>query len=71
MDMDVENLRATEGECLRRFAEKAKALRAENPAMSAQVARAKAASSLPVTLEKYMWATSRLRFMGYQPVEWR
>lgn len=66
MDTDVESLRATEAECLRRFAEKAKMLRAENPTMNAQVAHAKAASLLPQTVEKYLWATSRLRFMGLQ-----
>lgn len=71
MDLDVENLRATEAECLRRFQEKARMLRAENPTMSAQIARAKAATLLPATLEKYMWATSRLTFMGLQPREWK
>jgi hypothetical protein len=71
MDMDVESLRATEAECLRRFKEKTTALRAGNPTMSPQVARARAASLLPQTLEKYLWATSRLRFMGLQPREWK
>jgi hypothetical protein len=71
MDTDLESLRATERECVRRFMEKARALRAENPAMLAQVARAKAATMLHVTLEKYLWCTSRLRFLGVQPLEWK
>jgi len=71
MDFDVENLRSVESECLRRFREKARALRDANPTMTAQVARAKSASSLPQTLERYLAATSRLRFMGLQPVEWK
>jgi hypothetical protein len=71
MDDDIESLRQVEAECLRRFQEKARMLRAENPGMSAQVARAKAASVLHVTLEKYLWCTSRLKFMGLAVREWK
>jgi hypothetical protein len=39
--------------------------------MSAQVARAKAASLLPRTLEKYLAATSRLKYAGLAVKEWR
>jgi hypothetical protein len=71
MDDDIETLRATESACLARFAEKQRALRAENQGMSPHVLRAKAASLLPKTLEKYLWCTSRLKFAGLALKEWR
>jgi hypothetical protein len=71
MDDEVEKLRAVEAECLQRFDQKIQALRGENPTLSRQVLRAKSASLLPQTTEKYLWCTSRLKFMGYQPREWR
>jgi len=71
MDDDIQALRTVESECLSRFQEKARALRSENPGMSAKVARAKAASLLPRTLEKYLAATSRLKYAGLAVKEWR
>jgi hypothetical protein len=71
MDMDLAGLRAIEAECLKRFTEKARLLRAENPGMSAAIARAKAAQQLHRTLEKYLMVCSRLTFMGCALREWK
>jgi hypothetical protein len=71
MDMDLESLRATEAECLARFQQKARALREADPSLSASVARAKSASLLPHTMERYLSACSRLQFMGHFPLPWK
>jgi hypothetical protein len=71
MDMDVASLRETERQCVLKFQEKARMLRAENPTMSPAIARAKAASMMPHTMEKYLWAVSRLQYAGCQPLAWK
>ena len=71
MDLDIEDLRQIEAECIARFQQKARALRDADPALSAQIARAKAASLLPQTMEKYLSACSRLQFAGIFPRTWK
>jgi hypothetical protein len=72
MDFDsIESLRATEADCIRRFQAKMRTLRAENPGLSASILRAKAASLLPQTMERYLSACSRLTYTGQAPVTWK
>jgi hypothetical protein len=70
LGIDIESLRATEAECIRRFQQKAAILRSHDPALSPAIARAKAAQSLPQTMEKYLMVCSRLTYAGHalQPV---
>jgi hypothetical protein len=71
MDFDsIESLRAVEADCIRRFQAKIRTLRAENPGLSASILRAKAASMLPHTMDKYLAACSRLTYAGQAPVQW-
>jgi hypothetical protein len=70
MDLDIESLRATEAECIRRFEQKARALRDADPGLSARIAKAKAATLLPATMEKYLFTCSRLTYAGVAPVQW-
>jgi hypothetical protein len=71
MDFDVEGLRAAEAQCIHKFQQKARALRDADPGMSAQVARAKAAASMPKTMEVYLATCSRLTFCGLAPIQWK
>ena len=71
MDFDVEELRATEADCIQRLSAKAAALRQADPSLSAGIARAKACAALPNTTEKYLAVTQRLTFCGLHPKVWK
>jgi hypothetical protein len=61
----IAELQATEVECLRRFRAKAAEIKAANPTMTAQIAFAKAVTSLPKTADRYQFARQRLQWAGY------
>jgi hypothetical protein len=69
--MDAAELRRIEQEAIERIMQKARELRAQNPSLSPSIARAKAAESLPRTMDKYLGAVSHLQYMGHQPREWK
>jgi hypothetical protein len=71
MDMDVETLRETEARCIRKFQQKASALRATDPRLDAGLARAKAYEALPKTTAAYLNAVQRLQHAGHAARQWK
>ena len=61
----IEELQATEKECIRRFRAKAAEIKQEHPEMSSQIAFAKAVSLLPKTADRYQFCRQRLQWAGY------
>jgi hypothetical protein len=60
----VEQLQATEAECLRRFRERAAQIRSEHPELSSQIAFARAVQALPKTADRYQSVRQLLQWRG-------
>ena len=61
----IEELQATEAECIKRFRQKASEIRAQHPELSPQIAFARAVQALPRTADRYQGARQRLQWAGY------
>jgi hypothetical protein len=60
----IEELQATEVECLKRFRAKAAEIKAQHPEMTQQIAFAKAVTSLPRTADRYQHSRMMLQWRG-------
>jgi hypothetical protein len=67
----IDELQQTEAECVRRFRQKAEAIRAQHPELSSQICFARAVELLPKTAERYQHARHRLLMMGIEALPLR
>jgi hypothetical protein len=70
-DMDIAALRELEAECLLRFRKRASELRGKYPTFTWDALLAKAAESLPASMNKYLYAVSRLNYAGLPARPWK
>ena len=60
----VEQLQATEGDCIRRFRAKSQRIQAAHPDLSQSICFARAVEGMPKTAATYQYTRGRLQLMG-------
>jgi hypothetical protein len=65
---DLNELRAVEKECLKKFVARARKIHAANPALSMAICRGRAIQEMPRTAEKFLQARATLTMAGSRPI---